>query len=168
MLNPFEFKRSWKYTVTASGNLEQSQTTEREKYLEQKLLDFEKQLAFFKSCVTLVAVDETENPSTSKGKGRGKKSNQATPQESSSFFDRFRPSFSGPTPNTNDTQSEASTSQQSQGSDPPSYAQAVEATEKTVYIKQVDLLLNGTPLDQIDSRETGTSTSKSNFFLFLL
>ena len=95
-----------------------------------------------------------------KGKGRGKKSTAPSqPQNSSSFFDRFRPSFSGPsTSAANDTQSEASSSHQSQTADPPSYAQAT-ATEKTVYIKQVDLLLNGTPLDQIDSRETGKMPS---------
>ena len=162
-LNPFHFKRAW--TVTVSANAEDTHGTERERYLEQKLLDFEKQLAFFKSCVTLVSVDES--PTTSKGKGRGKRSapaTQAEPQSQSSFFDRFRPSFSAPNAGTNsDNQSEAgaSTSRQSASSnEPPSYTQATQGaqaggTEKTVFIKQVDLLLNGAPLDQLDSRETG-------------
>ena len=149
--------------MTVSSNTEELQISPREKYLEDKLLDFEKQLAFFKSCVTLVSVDETPTQASAKGKGRGKRSDQAQqtpqPQPQTSFFDRFRPSFSGPsTSGANaDTQSvRSSTSQQSQqsGNDPPSYAQAT-ATEKTVYIKQVDLLLNGAPLDQLDTRETG-------------
>ena len=160
ILNPFEFKRAWKVTVAA--NNEDSQITEREKYLEQKLLDFEKQLAFFKSCVTLVSVDENQSP-PSKGKGRGKRSVPAPAVQAEtqqSFFDRFRPSFSGASAPNADTQSvqseEPSTSRQSQHSvnNPPSYAEAT-ATEKTIYIKQVELLLNGTPLDQLDTRETG-------------
>ena len=159
-LNPFDFKRAWK--VTVASNQEDSQISQREQYLEQKLLDFEKQLAFFKSCVTLVSVDESQ-PQTSKGKGRGKRTVQAPEtqtQSPQSFFDRFRPSFSGASAANADTQSvhseHQSTSQQSQhsGNNPPSYSEAT-ATEKTIYIKQVDLLLNGAPLDQLDTRETG-------------
>ena len=162
ILNPFDFKRSWKVTVSSN---EEVQLTQREQYLEQKLLDFEKQLAFFKSCVTLVSVNETPTAPqpTNKGKGRGKRSVPEQPpvesQPSTSFFDRFRPSFSGPSARTtesvhSDQQSTSHHSQQSAG--PPSYNEATAtATEKIVYIKQVDLLLNGAPLDQIDTRETG-------------
>ena len=158
LLNPFDFRRSWK--VTVSSNTDEVQISPREKYLEDKLLDFEKQLAFFKSCVTLVSVDETPTQASSKGKGRGKRSDQsqqAPPSQSqTSFFDRFRPSFSGPSTSAAnaDTQSVQSEQSQQSSNDPPSYAQAT-ATEKTVYIKQVDLLLNGAPLDQLDTRETG-------------
>ena len=170
-LNPFDFKRAWK--VTVSSNNEELQLSEREQYLERRLLDFEKQLAFFKSCVTLVSVNETatEQNTSTKGKGRGKRSapQPATAQQSqpsTSFFDRFRPSFSGPSGTNQESvhSDEQSTSQQSNAGPsneipPPSYSQAT-ATEKIVFIKQVDLLLNGAPLDQIDTRETGMK----NFF----
>lgn len=162
LLNPFDFRRSW--TVTVSSNADEVQVSQREKYLEEKLLDFEKQLAFFKSCVTLASIDETTTQTSTKGKGRGKRSDQTQqqpqPPSQSSFFDRFRTSFSGPSGANADSQSvhseQQSTSHQSQhsGNDPPSYADAT-ATTKTVYIKQVDLLLNGAPLDQLDTRETG-------------
>ena len=108
--------------------------------------------------------DWTQWSQPPKGKGRGKRSDQTQqqpqPPSQSSFFDRFRTSFSGPSGANADSQSvhseQQSTSHQSQhsGNDPPSYADAT-ATTKTVYIKQVDLLLNGAPLDQLDTRETG-------------
>lgn len=158
-LNPFDFRRSWKVTVNANEEV-QGQLSDREKFLEQKLLDFEKQLAFFKSCVTLVPVDETA-PNT-RGKGKGRKTNVTETEpnlsdtQERSFFDRFRPSFSGPS-NNPETQSIASTSshhtRRSEPAPPP-YEENL-STEKTIFIKQVDLLLNGAPLDQIESRETG-------------
>ena len=162
-LNPFEFRRKW--TVTVSEGHEVSHLSERERFLEKKLLDFEKQLAFFKSCVNLVPLGDTPTtvPSTSKGKGRGKKSTPTdavaqspTQAQSSSLLDRFRSSFSAP--QTQDEQNSihgASTSSQSNTSSPPPYSEGVGATTKTVYIKQVELLLNGAPLDQIETRETG-------------
>jgi hypothetical protein len=156
-LNPFDFRRKWKYTVNSQQ--EQSHISEREKFLEQKLLDFEKQLAFFKSCVTLVAVDETQ-PQTSKGKGRGKKTTTQSEGDQPSFFTRLRSSFSDPTATQDnqsvysDTEAPGTSSQTGSEPQPPPYS-SLEATEKTVYIKQVDLLLNGASLDQIDTRETG-------------
>jgi len=154
--NPYFFRRSWKYTVQSSNELQQ--VTERERFLEQKLLDFEKQLAFFKSCVTLVSVDETQ-PQSSKGKGRGKRS-QTTNEQEQSFFTRLRTSFSASggqdTASICSDQEPGSSSQTGSEPQPPPYS----ATEKTVYIKQVDLLLNGATLDQIDSRETGIYDTK--------
>ena len=176
----FDFKRSWKFTVSTTSP-DDSNLSQRERYLEQKLLDFEKQLSFFKSCVTLVSVNETSQATSgasaattttsAKGKGRGKRSTpnqaeQVTAQSSSSFFDRFRPSFSGASgPNLDpsganldarSTRSETTSQHSSSAGDqPPPYSESASATEKTVYIKQVDLLLNGAPLDQIDTRETG-------------
>ena len=164
-LNPFEFRRKW--TVTLSESAEVSQLSERERFLERKLLDFEKQLAFFKSCVNLVPLGDTAPTATppTKGKGRGKKSNPnptsaiaETPTEGPSFLDRFRSSFSAPQTQAQDEQNSVhgpSTSSHSNASSPPGYSEAVGATTKTVYIKQVELLLNGAPLDQIETRETG-------------
>ena len=156
-LNPFDFKRSWKVTVNSS--LESSQVSERERYLEKRLLDFEKQLAYFKSCVTLVQVNETD--SSSKGKGRGKKSNNTPAADgSSSIFERLRSSFSGPNENETDSvrsEPRQSSSRSNVSTPPPPYGTIDDtgATTKTIYIKQVQLLLNGAPLDQVESRETG-------------
>jgi len=152
-LNPFDFKRKWTYTPTLET--ETTGPSERERYLEEKLLDFEKQLAFFKSCVTLVNVNEQSQPA--KNKGRGKRS-QPSEAVNSSFFDRFRPNFSNAETQAQDAQSTrseavASSSRASTSSAPPPYENVT--AEKTVYIKQVDLLLNGSPLDQLSASETG-------------
>ena len=154
-LNPFDFKRSWQ--VTTSSVTSNEQLSEKERFLEQKLLDFERQLSYFKSCVNLVSVDETATNSQVKGKGRGKKSKPTeteSPVPSTSIFNRLRSSFSAPQ---QDTQSEHSEGQSEASGisspPPPSYWEAT-ATTKTIFIKQVQLLLNGTPLDQIDCRET--------------
>ena len=158
-LNPFDFQRSWTVTSSVTSSTD-SQLSDRERYLERKLLDFEKQLLYFKSCVTLVSPETSTDPQN-KGKGRGKKSKPSEDSNSTSqgLLNRLRSSFSGPL---HDTQSEAGASS-SHHSDasvsgtpslPPPYAE-VGATTKTVYIKQVQLLLNGTPLDQIDCLETG-------------
>ena len=150
-LNPFDFKRSWEVTTTVSSP--NDHLTEKERYLEQKLLEFEKQLSFFKSCVTLVSVDET---STDKGKGRGKKSKPTeseNPGPSSSIFNRLRSSFSAAQQDSQSEHSEAQSEASGATSPPPSYGDAT-ATTKTIFIKQVQLLLNGTPLDQVECRET--------------
>ena len=110
--------------------------TEKERYLEQKLLEFEKQLSFFKSCVTLVSVDET---STDKGKGRGKKSKPTeseNPGPSSSIFNRLRSSFSAAQQDSQSEHSEAQSEASGATSPPPSYGDAT-ATTKTIFIKQV-------------------------------
>ena len=150
-LNPFDFQRSWQVTTGVTST--NDQLSEKERYLEKKLLDFEKQLSYFKSCVNLVTVDETSENTQSKGKGRGKKSKPTeSPIPSTSLFNRLRSSFSAP----QDSQSEHSEGQSeaeasTSSTQPPTY---LEATTKTIYIKQVQLLLNGTPLDQIECRET--------------
>lgn len=167
-LNPFDFRRSWEVTVNSVSSQDPA-VTEREKYLEKKLLDFEKQLAFFKSCVTLVS-PETEPSTSGKGKGKGKKStSNAKENESSSIFTRFRTSFSGAAGPAQDTgqdggsvrsEGAASSSSSSFSGPPPPYNEARGATTKTIFIKQVDLLLNGAPLDQIETRETGKNSSE--------
>ena len=152
-LNPFDFKRTWQVTTGVSTN---DQLTEKERYLERKLLDFERQLSFFKSCVTLVSVDETSTDAQAKGKGRGKRSKPTenpVPSTSTSIFNRLRSSFSGPQQDAQSEHSEGPSEASGVSSPPPPY-QEVAATTKTIYIKQVQLLLNGTPLDQVECRET--------------
>ena len=135
---------------------ENQTVSEREQVLEQKILDFEKQLAFFKSCVTLVQVDETQTVSQ-KGKGKGKKSKKTD----SSIFQRLRQGLTGNDDAVSITSAHSlasasespSTSQCSGKSRPPPYSEQA-ATTKTVFVKQVQLLLNGAPLDQIETTET--------------
>ena len=152
--NPFDFQRSWEYTVPDSDNSE-VQISEREKYLEKKLLDFEKQLEYFKNCVSFV--QENEIPTASKGKGK-KKNDQS---HDSNIFERLRSSFSGPRNENEDSslrsEPRQSSSQSNRSTPPPPYPDQSQstATKKTVYIKQVELFLNGAPLDQVDCRETG-------------
>ena len=154
-LNPFDFRRSWEVTTSLSN---ENQLSQREQLMERKLQEFEKQLAYFKSCVTLVQVDETQNstPSTSKGKGRGKRSTRTETQPTDqTFFQRLRSGLTGNETDHGSVHSEASTSAASVRSAPPAYsASQVGGTTKTIFIKQVELLLNGAPLDQLDSQET--------------
>lgn len=146
-LNPFNFQRRWEVTVNEehfAGGL-----TPREVALEQELLEIKRQFAEIQSSIA----PHIETTGHTKGKGRGKRS---TPQTSASgsLFVRLRNSFSGPSRRPSSTGSTPSIhSQPSTSSEaPPPYSPrpaALGATKKVVYIKQVDLLLNGAPLDQI-------------------
>ena len=154
-LNPFDFRRSWEVSTSTTVNAEP--LTERERLMEEKLLEFEKQLSYFKSCVTLVQVDETDQAS-SKGKGRGKRSKPATEdqaQTSRTFLERLR-GMTGNT-DTSSVHSDSASTSNSIRSMPPPYREEhlnVQATTKKIFIKQVELLLNGAPLDQLETRET--------------
>ena len=105
-----------------------------------------------------------------KGKGRGKKSQpSATPSTGAQetrpgLLNRLRTSFSGPSTSRNnqDCSDQASVSSNSIADDepPPAYSDIVERPQargtkkKTIYIKNVQLLLNGVGLDQIETEET--------------
>ena len=99
----------------------------------------------------------------SKGKGRGKKSGPSQGRPSG-LLNRLRTSISGQG-TSQDIQGDQSdtTSVRSDSSEaPPPYSEVplpnIGATKKTIYIQNVQLLLNGVPLDQIDTTETkGTS-----------
>ena len=152
-LNPFDFRRSWEVTTTQNSHTE-TPLTEREKLMEQKLLEFEKQLSYFKSCVTLVQVDET---ASQKGKGRGKRSAKASEEQSTSqsFLGRLVHGISSRENDNSSVHSDSASTSASIRSAPPTYSEANnQGATKTVYIKQVDLLLNGAPLDQLETRET--------------
>ena len=106
-----------------------------------------------------------------KGKGRGKKSQPATPTSEAppkpGLLNRLRTSFSGPTsgPSTsrdfgNDDASETSNSIIDDEPPPPysdvigPHRQARGTKKETIYIQNVQLLLNGVGLDQIETNET--------------
>ena len=104
-----------------------------------------------------------------KGKGRGKKSQAATPTAEEpprpGLLNRLRTSFSGTNPTAgtsrdfgNDGASETSSTMDDEP--PPAYSDVIgpqrqaRATKETIYIKNVQLLLNGVGLDQIETTET--------------
>lgn len=123
--NPYEFRRFWDVSVPGI----EFATFNREQFLEEKLLRLERTLQ-------LVLEEKT----LGKGKGRGKQSKSGN---SSSFFSRFR-----------SQQDRASTSSQQSGFDevddddeqpPPPYSERIGGT-KRIFVKKVELLLNGSPL----------------------
>lgn len=120
--NPYEFKRSW--TVTKVDEV--SEKSSRERQLEERLAQLEQ---------TLGVVLE----SSSLGKGKGKRSS-SLPNIDNSFLQRIRSSLVGNTEPDDDSETSSSRG------DPPPY----ELTEtKEVYIKKIDLLLNGSPLGKL-------------------
>ena len=154
-LNPFDFRRKWVVTTSVSDS-QSEHLSQRERYLEQELLQMKKQFALFQSCL---AGAEEDSQTSAKGKGRGKRSTPqaSTSEQNTSLFVRLRNSFSGPTGGTGGASSRGSVhSEPSTSSDqPPPYSEVTaQATTTTIWIKQVELLLNGAPLDQVDSRET--------------
>ena len=117
----------------------------------------------------------------SKGKGRGKKS-QPSETRPTGLLNRLRTSFSGQglaqdslgQGTSQDSQRDCNSDSASIRSDnsealPPSYSdviasqQRLQGTKKTVYITNVQLLLNGVPLDQIDTTETEDECIRSYF-----
>ena len=88
--------------------------------------------------------------------------NPTNPTPSTSLFNRLRSSFSVPEQDTQSEQSEGQSEASGISSPPPTYRDAI-ATTKTIFIKQVQLLLNGTPLDQVECRET----SKIEWLIYL-
>lgn len=124
---PYDFRRYW----DVKTELLQEEDPEK--------VDLQKRIANLEA--TLSSIIESENSespgSKGKGKGKGKRSN--------SFLSRFR--FSS-----NDDG--ASTSSRSSVGPPPSYAEAVTDLTKRIYVKKIELLLNGSPLgNQLISTE---------------
>ena len=162
--NPFEFHRKWKVKVPKSTQTQSSvcrsnALTERERELEAKVLEFQRQLELFKSCLDPDLLSST-SPTKNSGRGRKNRSSDA------SLLTRLRQSFGGQEEtrsHISDHHSEreiASSSRASRApsvpSLPPPYSdiEGPDLIEKTIFIKQVELFLNGAPLDQIETRET--------------
>ena len=167
-LNPFDFKRSWSVTVNSEGPT--TVATERERYLEKRLVEIEKQLGLFKSCMSAnIEEEEDDDDDTQpllRNKGKGKKKSSATNQPPEpSIFSRLRNSFSTGAGGEQEQTSDSREPSCSGSIPPPAYSElnfggatgasgATGATKK-IFIKKVELLLNGSPLDQIEARETG-------------
>ena len=118
----------------------------------------------------------------SKGKGRGKKSQPSEGRPQGGLLNRLRTSFSSQgLAGDLATQGTSQASQRDSNSDaasirsdnseapPPPYSdvilgqQRLQAGKKTVHIQNVQLLLNGVPLDQIDTTETEDECIRSYF-----
>jgi len=135
-----------KVTETQAENY-QSQS---ERHLQAKLELIQRQLEF---------VTEQLN------KGKGKR--PMPPPPPAGVLNRLRSSFPGP--GTSDQVSTGSNSVD--GEDPPAYSSVVDPDppvppapkEKTIWIKKVELLLNGIPLDQLDTSETQVISVSGDF-----
>jgi len=79
--NPFEFRRNWKVKVKPGVSANPG-LTDRERELEAKVLEFQRQLELFKSCFDLQQTSSNES-----GKGRGKRSSEGN------IFTRLRQQF---------------------------------------------------------------------------
>jgi hypothetical protein len=179
-LNPYEFRRLWTVPVTSNANIQQvdRSLSDREIYLEQKLIAIEEQFKTFQqqmNQLSNVAFGSSKNKG--KGKGKGKKS-QKTPSteieeeaqrrlrlflsQQSNLAENFQSTSSEgmnlpplpPTPTrasddawTNDTSS-SHNFQPVQNFGPPS------PTTKPIFLKRVELTINGSPIDMIEDKQT--------------
>jgi hypothetical protein len=176
-LNPYEFRRSW--TVTVDENVEQihRSISERETYLEQKLIAIEEQFKVFQQQMVQFSNTSTSKSKT-KGKGKGKKSlpkasNSQIEEEAqrrlrlflssqqTNLPDEFQATTSRginlPSTSTqaNSHRSDASTEDSSSSRNfQPTHAYQQESTTKTIFLKRVELTINGSPVDMIEDKQT--------------
>lgn len=119
--NPFEFKRSW---VVPKSNVQAPQLS-REQALERQLRELQERFEDFQK-----HLEEERN--AEKDTDKDKRDTEQT-----SFFSRFRRSFAEPPPRYQSSESELS-------DDPPGPTPGPQT--KTIYIKKVELQLNGQPI----------------------
>jgi len=124
--NPYEFRRFWDVAKVGIEFLHMN----REQFLEAKLQNLER---------TLQLVLEGQTSLIGKGKGRGKRS-QPNASNSSSFFGRFRSSQ-----NTQNEPSTSSSTSNIEDDDPPPYDD-IQGDTKRIFVRKIELLLNGSPL----------------------
>lgn len=146
--NPFEFRRHWDVPAAQANFLVQN----REQFLEEKLNQLERTLQ--------LVIERNSTAASSKGKGRGKRSNN---QPGSSFLNRLR-NFQPRQPSSS---SENSDSQD----EPPPYSERDEpgpfgppgpVVTKRIFIKKVELLLNGAPLGKFKEYSNAIKTTLKN------
>ena len=79
-LNPFDFQRSWTVETANNEQIDRS-LTERELYLEQKLLAIEAQFQEFQEQMLFKVNQNPKSKGKGKGKGKGKKSKETQIEE---------------------------------------------------------------------------------------
>ena len=175
--NPYNMKRKWTIEVDQIENATSSSTL-KEKQLEEKLRNIEKQFQDFQEQQNKILQVLMNDQGKGKGKGRGKKSSLAptpTPSVPSSDFQtavekeaqrRLRSFIEHNDPILNIDQN-PSTSFEPSAPPPPSISNwtddgsqslnniCVQAkVTKTIYIKKVEVTLNGVPVDLVEDKET--------------
>ena len=177
--NPYNMKRTWTIEVdqieTTSGT-----SNLREKQLEEKLHNIEKQFQEFQEQQNkiLQVLMSGQNEGKAKGKGKGKKSTPSTSVTQNSDFQvavekeaqrRLRSFIER-----NDPQVEEDACLiQPSAPPPPSISNWTECESqnlgslcvgakvtKTIYIKKVEVTLNGVPLDLVEDKESEDEAKK--------
>lgn len=147
--NPFDFQRTWPQKKLGYGEVR----SERENILEAKLNSIHAKLDKFQAIFDLddeMLRQINEFSSSRKSSGKGKRSQSL--QEQSSVFSRLRNAFQS------QEQSDSpspSTSSSRQRTPPPEY-QTIAAVQDDplMYVKEIELSLNGIPIDQLDIKES--------------
>lgn len=157
--NPYEFRRYWNYKKERPQQFLQPgrslvTETERERFLAERLQKLESQIDII-----------LQQSTTSKGKGRGKKS--------TNLLSRIRNSFSNQRESDQASQastSSAATNDEEVRDDPPPYTPREEESgnlrdliDAKVWVRKVQLLLNGSPLDQLDTEEQEDEAIRTYF-----
>ena len=175
--NPYNMKRKWTVEVDQIENASSSSTV-KEKLLEEKLRNIEKQFQEFQEQQNKILEVLLNDQATGKGKGRGKKSaiaKSATPSLQNSDFQsavekeaqrRLRSFIQHNEPSLNLDQN-PSTSYEPSAPPPPSISNWTDdespslnnssvgaKVTKTIFIKKVEVTLNGVPLDLVEDKET--------------
>jgi hypothetical protein len=181
-LNPYEFRRSWTVKVPNFENIQRS-ISDRELYLEQKLTAIEEQFKVFQQQMVQLS-NTSNSKSKSKGKGKGKKSQPKTTtslnnleieqeaqrrlrlflsSQQSSLPEEFQPTSSEginletttPIPGCSRVSDDLWTNDGSSSQNLQS-AQGFrdDPVTKTVFIKRVELTINGSPVDMIEDKQT--------------
>jgi len=141
-LNPFEFRRHWIVEDKSGSELTRQQEPSREDILEREVRLLRQLIE------SRFASDDQTNDDAENAPLKAKKSLKGKTPTTPSLLKRLRSSF-GDFNQAEDTASEASSSAQSER--PPPYSDDPPAPVKkfkTIYIKKVELLLNGSPIDQ--------------------
>lgn len=147
--NPFDFQRAWKATQVSEE--ENQSSSLRERALEEKINSMQEKLQKFESLFNLddemLRQIQAFQESRKSPSGRGKRSSSL--QEGPSIFSRIRSSLGSQNRHSPTPSSHHSTSP------PPSYREIEDFGDPPlIFVKQVELLLNGAPLDQLETRET--------------
>ena len=164
-LNPYDFQRSWIVKQSANFlNFNDRSVTDREIYLEARLKQIEQKFLEFQQQFSV----QSNSQKPTKGKGRGKKTkNQQQTEIEDEAQRRLRlflasqenDSFAPSAPPL-DSQAASSRSSQrfqscSQLSDDGSQRDVInDATEKEIFITKIEITINGTPIDQIEDKQT--------------
>jgi hypothetical protein len=126
--NPFYFRRHYVVPVKEFNTEE----AKGHSALEEKLNQIQRQLELVTAQLSQAQKGKTTRPADSQN-------------QDPSILTRLRSSFAGPSSGP----SGDNVSEVSEEDVPPTYNEAVNATTKTIFVKKIDLLLNGSPLDQL-------------------